>query len=212
MQNKVSLPVIRRLPRYYRYVEEMIARGIERVSSSELADLMGSTASQVRQDFNCFGGFGQQGVGYNTSVLYEKLKELIFQDAILPAILIGVGSLGHTIARYISQECFGVSLVAAFDIQEDLFGEKVENVDIYSMDFLESFCREHNPQIAVICVPKEAAQQMAERIIKLNLNGIWNFTHCDFSLYDDNLIVENVYLQDSMMSLQFRINNIDLGE
>ena len=207
MQSKVALPVIRRLPRYYRCMEDLIKKGVERISSNELADMMGSTASQVRQDFNCFGGFGQQGIGYSTTLLYEELRKLIFQGSTISAVLVGAGSLGHTIARYISEECKGVSLVAAFDVREDLIGQSVENVPILSMELLEAFCEEHKPKITVVCVPKDAALQMANRIISLNISGIWNFTHCDFSLYSDSLIVENVHLQDSMMSLTFRINN-----
>ncbi len=206
-ENKISLPVIRRLPRYYRYIEDLVKNGVERISSSELAHMMGSTASQVRQDFNCFGGFGQQGIGYNTTLLRDELAKLIFQDNTLSAVLIGVGSLGHTVAKYISDKTKGVSLIGAFDVKESLIGKKVENVDVLSLDKLSAFCKEHNPQIAVMCIPTEAAQNIADEIGALGFKGVWNFSHYDFSLHNKDLIVENVHLQDSMMSLEFRINN-----
>ena len=207
IQNKISLPVIRRLPRYYRYIADLVKNGVERISSSELAHMMGSTASQVRQDFNCFGGFGQQGIGYNTTLLRDELEKLIFQDNVLSAVLIGVGSLGHTVAKYLSDKTKGVTLIGAFDIKESLIGTSVENVDILPLDSLTNFCKDKKPQIAVICIPQEAAQNIADDIGKLGFDGVWNFSHYDFSLHNKDLIVENVHLQDSMMSLEFRINN-----
>lgn len=207
LQNKISLPVVRRLPRYYRYLGELVQSGITKVSSSELARMMGSTASQVRQDFNCFGGFGQQGIGYNTETLYRELGELLFQNRQLSAILLGAGSLGHTVAKYIAWETQGMSLCAAFDVKPELIGTDIDGVPVLSVEHLEEFCREHHPQVAVVCIPKAAAHQLAFRISSLGLAGIWNFSHFDFSLVNQELIVENVHLGDSMMSLEFLINH-----
>lgn len=207
LQNKISFPVVRRLPRYYRYLGELIQSGITKVSSSELAHLMGSTASQVRQDFNCFGEFGQQGIGYNTENLYRELGELLFQNQELTAVLIGAGSLGHTVAKYIATETQGMRLVAAFDADPELIGGNVGDLPVLSIGELEAFCQENHPRVGVICIPRNAARELAKRLSLLGLDGIWNFSHFDFALIDHDLIVENVHLGDSMMSLEFLINN-----
>ena len=209
--NKISLPVIKRLPRYYRYISEMRKSGISKVSSSELAKLMGSTASQVRQDFNCFGGFGQQGIGYSTDKLYEEIGTLLFHGRTLSAVLIGVGNLGEAICKYLTTaEAEGIQLIAAFDKREDLVGSYVGNVPIFDVRQLVPFCEQHKPQIAVICVPQDAAMQLAKDILKMGVEGIWNFSHYDFSLIGSSVFVENVHLSDSMMSLGFLINNKSL--
>ncbi|MEG0803846.1 MAG: redox-sensing transcriptional repressor Rex, partial [Pygmaiobacter sp.] len=155
-QNKPSLPVIKRLPRYYRYLGEMSANGVVKISSSELARMMGTTASQVRQDFNCFGGFGQQGIGYNVNVLHEELGKLLFSRRAVPTILIGAGNLGHTMANYFQQDTKGFELLAAFDVRTELVGETLCGVKIRHWDDIVNFCHAYQPRVAVVCIPREA--------------------------------------------------------
>ncbi|MEF9865617.1 MAG: redox-sensing transcriptional repressor Rex, partial [Oscillospiraceae bacterium] len=155
-QNRVSLPVIKRLPKYFRYVSEMKQSGITKISSSELAKTMGTTASQVRQDFNCFGGFGQQGIGYNVDVLLDELTKLLFSEHKLNTVLIGTGKLGHAISGYLTAEARGYHLLSAFDINPKEVGREVCGVKIRHIDELEDFCKETKPQIAVLCVPRES--------------------------------------------------------
>ncbi|MEG2053381.1 MAG: redox-sensing transcriptional repressor Rex, partial [Oscillospiraceae bacterium] len=176
-QHKISLPVIRRLPKYYRYVNEMIQNGVTKISSSELATIMGTTASQVRQDFNCFGGFGQQGIGYNTEVLREEIEKLLFCDKRLKTILIGVGSLGQTISKWINAEVRGYVLTAAFDANEKLIGKEVCGAPILSIDKLADYCTKNKPQIAVLCIPREPARKLAPTLVNLGIKGFWNFSH-----------------------------------
>lgn len=205
--SKVSLPVIRRLPRYFRYITELKANGKIRVSSSQLAAVMGSTPSQVRQDFNCFGGFGQQGIGYSVDLLYDEIDHLLFPNSHIDAILIGAGSLGATIANFVLTETEGVNLKAIFDNNQNLVGKTLSNIKIHDVEAVVDYCNEHKPELIIICVPKAAAEQLAPVIIKTGVKGIWNFSHYDYSVYDKSLIVENVHLRDSLMALSYRINH-----
>lgn len=207
-QSKPSLPVIKRLPRYYRYLGEMAASGVVKISSSELARMMGTTASQVRQDFNCFGGFGQQGIGYNVNVLHEELGKLLFSKRAVPTILIGAGNLGHTMANYFKQDTQGFELQAAFDIRPDVIGRNLCGLTtIHDMAQLESFCREHQPKVAVICVPRAAACDIGGKLVELGVRAFWNFSHYDFRIDYPDLIVENVHLGDSLATLSYEVNN-----
>lgn len=207
--NKVSLPVIRRLPKYYRYLGEMIQNGVTKVSSSELAKTMGTTASQVRQDFNCFGGFGQQGIGYNTQMLREEIATLIFGSQKLKTVLIGVGSLGHTISKWITSEDRGYNLMAAFDIDKALIGQEVCGAPILPVDTLSEYCTEHKPQVAVLCIPREPARSLAPTLVNLGIKSFWNFSHYDLSVNNPDITVENVHLGDSLMTLAFLTHNGD---
>lgn len=207
-QNKPSLPVIKRLPRYYRYLGEMAANGVVKISSSELARMMGTTASQVRQDFNCFGGFGQQGIGYNVNVLHEELGKLLFPKRAVPTILIGSGNLGHTMANYFKQDTKGFELLAAFDVKHELVGCSLcDLTTIRPMSELESFCAEHKPRVAVICVPREAAKNIGGQLVDLGIKAFWNFSHYDFRIEYPDIIVENVHLGDSLATLSYEVNN-----
>ena len=206
-QNKPSLPVIKRLPKYYRYLGEMEKEGVTKVSSSELARVMGTTASQVRQDFNCFGGFGQQGIGYNVKLLHEELGKLIFARHPVPTILIGAGNLGHAMANYFRQDTQGFELLAAFDVKPEMIGLTLCGVAIRDMAELEAYCAEHKPKVAVICVPREAAKQVAQNLIDLGIRAFWNFSHYDFSIEYTDIIVENVHLGDSLATLSYEVNN-----
>ena len=205
MSNKssaVSISVIRRLPRYYRFLSELLKEGKTRISSRELSDLMQLTASQIRQDLNCFGGFGQQGYGYNVKDLHEEIANILGLNKIHNCILIGVGNLGEAIANHIDFEKRGFKLVGAFDIKPELIGT------IRHSDEIEEFCKKVLPKIAVLCIPKEAAQAIVERLVSLGIKGFWNFSHFDLTLSYDDIVVENVHLSDSLMTLCYRVNEI----
>ena len=206
VQNKVSLPVIKRLPKYYRYLTNLAADGRDKISSSELAHMMGTTASQVRQDFNCFGGFGQQGIGYKVDVLLAEISKLLFGGGeLLPTILIGAGRLGTAVSSFISRDTNGYRLLAVFDINPALIGKEMAGVPIHSLDDLEPFCAEHKPVVAVLCVPRQSAIEVSDELVRLGIRGVWNFSHYDLSVKYPSLTVENVHLGDSLMSLGYRL-------
>lgn len=204
---KVSLPVIKRLPKYYRYISELQQKGVTKVSSSELARIMGTTASQVRQDFNCFGGFGQQGIGYEVNRLHTELASLLFRERELSAVLIGTGRLGTAISSYLVNDARGYHLAAAFDVKENLVGHQLCGVTIQHIDRLPEFCREQHPDVAVLCVPKASARALAPTLVELGVKGFWNFSHYDLAVDYPGVTVENVHLGDSLMSLSYRVNN-----
>ena len=209
--NKASVPVIRRLPKYYRYLRGLRAAGVQRISSRELAEQMGTTASQVRQDFNCIGNVnGRQGIGYSVDNLISILEKLLFGNGeMLPAILIGCGRLGTAVSRFITTNTNGYTLIAAFDVQQDVVGKTINDIPIRHIDELESFCAEHRPLVAVLCVPREGAEQVSGRLVELGIEGFWNFSHYDLSVDYPGVIVENVHLGDSLMSLGYRLRNPD---
>ena len=188
VQNKVSLPVIKRLPKYYRYLTNLSADGKDKISSSELAHMMGTTASQVRQDFNCFGGFGQQGIGYKVDV-------------------VGAGRLGSAVSSFISRDANGYKLLGVFDVNPDLIGKEMCGVPILPLSELEAFCTEHHPEVAVLCVPRQSAMDLAGELVGQGIKGFWNFSHYDLSVEYPDVTVENVHLGDSLMSLGYRLRN-----
>lgn len=204
---KASLPVIRRLPRYYRYITELKNNGTVRISSSQLAHIMGSTPSQVRQDFNCFGGFGQQGVGYSVDLLHEEIEKLLFPEGKQRAILLGAGTMGITVADFVIKENTGVELVAVFDNDKALIGNKLFGLEILSMDNFVEFCQQERVDIIIACTTKDVAEQLAPKIIETGVKGIWNYSHFDFTVYDETMIVENVHLRDSLMALSYRVSH-----
>ena len=207
-QNKVSLPVIRRLPKYYRYISDMKKNGVVKVSSSELARMMGTTASQVRQDFNCFGGFGQQGIGYHIDVLLEEISRLLFSERKLNTILIGTGRLGRAIYSYLTAEARGYHLMAAFDRSEREIGRTLPgDVPISDIRDLETICAGCVPDVAVLCVPRQSAMQLAPQLVNMGIRGFWNFSHYDLSVDYEGITVENVHLGDSLMTLGYRVRN-----
>ena len=207
MQNKVSLPVIKRLPKYYRYLSDMHKNGIVKVSSSELAKIMGTTASQFRQDFNCFGGCGQQGIGYHVDVLLNEITNLLFSEKKLDTILIGTGRLGRAISGYLTAEAKGYQLIGAFDKSPMEIGRQLSGMQILDIADLEAFCEEHHPDVAVLCIPRQSAQELAPTLVALGIKGYWNFSHYDLSVVYDGITVENVHLGDSLMSLGYRVRN-----
>lgn len=203
----ISNSVIRRLPRYYRFLGELKLSGVSRISSRELSEKMGLTASQIRQDLNCFGGFGQQGYGYNVDVLQGEIGHILGLDKSQSMILIGVGNLGRAVAQHINFESKGFQLIGLFDCKESLVGQMVRNLPIRSINSLDEFCRENMPKTAVLCIPKESAKQISEQLYKLGVRGFWNFSHYDLSLDFKDIIVENMHFGDSLMALSFKMNN-----
>ena len=208
-QNKASLPVIKRLPKYYRYLTTMQRNGVEKVSSSELARIMGTTASQVRQDFNCFGGFGQQGIGYKVDTLQSEVSKLLFGDngEKLSTILLGVGRLGNAVSSFLTRDVNGYRLLAAFDVREDVVGTEMNGVPVRHIRDLAEFCNANHPQVAVLCIPRESAAELSSTLVSLGIKGFWNFSPYDLSVDYSDIIVENVHLGDSLMSLGYRMRN-----
>lgn len=205
----VSLSVIRRLPRYYRYLTDLKQGGTERISSREFAQLIGVTASQIRQDLNCFGGFGQQGYGYNVAGLHAEIGRILGVEADRPAVLIGAGNLGLALANHIYFERQGFRLVGMFDRDPAKIGRTVRDWVIQDSANLEEFCRECQPQIAILCIPKESAREMVDDLVEWGVKGFWNFSHHDISLkYKDKVAVENVHLSDSLMTLGFNVGEL----
>ncbi len=205
MEKGISQAVIRRMPRYYRYLGELLDAGVERVSSNELSRLMKVTASQIRQDLNNFGGFGQQGYGYNVRYLYEEIGKILGLDQTHNIIIIGAGNLGQAIANYMRFDKLGFVTIALFDIDTELIGQKVRGIEIYALDDLEEFCENHKVDIAALTMPKQSADNTAHRLVDLGIHAIWNFAHVDLNLTDDSVVVENVHLSDSLMQLSYNI-------
>ncbi len=203
----ISSLVIKRLPRYYRFLGELKNAGVTRISSRELSERMGLTASQIRQDLNCFGGFGQQGYGYNIELLQSEIARILGLDAPKTAILIGIGNLGKAVTQHMNFETNGFHIIGLFDSKESLVGQVVRNLPIRNTADLDEFCRENRPQIAILCIPKSAAKNISEQLVKLGVKGFWNFSHYDLSLEHNDIIVENVHLSDSLMTLSYRMTN-----
>ncbi len=206
MDNKdISQAVISRLPRYHRYLGELKDNKVERISSQELSVLMKVTASQIRQDFNNFGGFGQQGYGYNVEYLYDEIGRILGMDHTHNLILIGAGNLGQALANYMNFARRGFVFKGIFDIDESVIGKSVSDMVVRPMSELEDFVKSNDIDIAVLTIPKTGAPDVAERLSKIGISGIWNFAHVDLNV-PDNVQVENVHLSDSLMKLSYNIN------
>ena len=204
MEKQISKAVISRLPRYYRYLGELMEDGVERISSNELCQRMRVTASQIRQDLNNFGGFGQQGYGYNVKYLYTEIAKILGIDRQHNVIIIGAGNLGQAIANYSSFEKRGFVIKGMFDINPRLIGLVVRGIEIRGVDDLETFIVENEVQIAALTIPKTKAPEIADRVIRAGVKGIWNFAHVDLNVPDD-VVVENVHLSESLMRLCYRV-------
>lgn len=209
MDNKeISQAVIGRLPRYFRYLGELKDDGIERISSQELSAIMKVTASQIRQDFNNFGGFGQQGYGYKVEYLYEEIGKILGLHKIHNLIIIGAGNLGQALANYMNFERRGFLFRGIFDNNPALFGKKIRDLEVQPMEELETFVKENEIDIAVLTIPKDNALEVAERLARQDIKGIWNFAHIDLNLSKE-IQVENVHLSDSLMKLTYNINRYE---
>jgi len=200
----ISQAVIGRLPRYHRYIGELKDQGIERISSRELSELMNVTASQIRQDLNNFGGFGQQGYGYNVDYLYEEIGHILGLDHVHNLIIIGVGHLGQALANYMNFERRGFHIMGLFDNNPDIYGKEVRDILVMPMEELDSFIRANNIDIAVLTIPKNAAVNVAKVLVNAGIKGIWNFAHIDLDVPAD-IKVENVHLSDSLMKLSYNL-------
>ena len=209
MNNKslsnISMAVIRRLPKYHRYLKDLLEKEVYRISSKELSKLIGFTASQIRQDLNCFGGFGQQGYGYNVEELYNEIGKILGLDKTYKLIIIGAGNLGQAIANYTNFEKSGFELLALFDINPKFIGMKIRDIPFRDIDELEEFISENKIDIAVVSTPKEAAQDIVDKLSKGNVRAIWNFAPTDIKVPDD-IIVENVHLNESLYTLSYLLN------
>ena len=199
----MSNNVIRRLPRYLRKLDELSESGVDKISSRQLGDLLGLTSSQVRQDFNCFGEFGQQGYGYNIAALRTQIAGILGMERGFTAILVGVGNIGRAMMENFCFSDWGVNLAAAFDIKPALIGTEYRGVHIYSMDELEKYLDENKADIAVLTVPKTAAVPVTERLTASGIDAIWNFTNVELTEPNSSTIVENVHFSDSLLSLSY---------
>lgn len=203
----ISNSVIRRLPRYYRFLGELEDQQISKISSRELSERMHLTASQIRQDLNCFGGFGQQGYGYNVSELRKEIGLILGVDKHRKTILIGAGNLGTALAVHINFEKSGCSLIGIFDSNKKIVGNPLGKLTITDIDDLEKFCRENKPEVAVLCIPKSVTKEIVDRLAELGVRSFWNFSHYDINVEHKNIIVENVHLGDSLLTLSYGVNN-----
>ncbi|MBE6746261.1 MAG: redox-sensing transcriptional repressor Rex [Ruminococcaceae bacterium] len=209
MQSKknISMSVIKRLPRYYRFLGNLGKKNIERISSLELSRQMGLTASQIRQDLNCFGGFGQQGYGYNVKMLYEEIGAILGVNNKNKTILIGTGNLGQAIARHMSFEMRGFNIIGIFDREDSLVGTELRGLRVQSTDSLENFCKENSPLVAVLCVPNTTeTEELIDLLVDCGIKAFWNFTHIDIKAKYLDVCVENVHLSDSLMTLCYQVN------
>ena len=205
MEKQISQAVISRLPRYFRYLGDLKEQGIERISSQELSRLMKVTASQIRQDFNNFGGFGQQGYGYNVSYLYGEISKILGLTNKHHLIIIGAGNLGQAIANYMNFEKRGFIFKGIFDANPALHGKMIRDMEVQPMENMEQFIKEHDIDIAVLTIPNTGAVKVAEQLVKNNIKAIWNFAHVDLNVPKD-IQVENVHLSESLMKLSYKLS------
>lgn len=203
-QRKISRAVISRLPRYYRYLGDLLEAGVERISSSDLSKKMHVTASQIRQDLNNFGGFGQQGYGYNVKYLYTEIRKILGLDRCHNFIIIGAGNLGQALANYASFERSGFILKSLFDVNPRLEGVTIRGIPVRMVDELEDFLKNNDIEIAALTLPKSKAIEVADILVDNGVKGIWNFAHTDLSLPKD-VVVENVHLSDTLMKLSYNL-------
>ncbi len=204
-EKNISQAVISRLPRYLRYLGELKDSNVERISSQELSELMKVTASQIRQDFNNFGGFGQQGYGYKVSYLYDEIAKILGINKTHNLIIVGAGNLGQALANYMNFERRGFHFKGIFDNNESLHGKKIRDMYVQPMSELEDFVKENNIDIAVLAIPKNGAVKVAEQLVDCGVKAFWNFAHVDLNVPKD-ITVENVHLSDSLMRLSYNIS------
>ena len=203
---KVSNNVIRRMPRYLRKLDDLTAAGVERISSGELGRQMGLTPSQIRQDFSCFGEFGQQGYGYNVVALRGEIAKILGMDRNYTAVLVGVGNIGRALVENFSFEQYGYTLKAAFDVNPDVIGSEIHSVPVYDFSKLEENLTAIQPDVAVLCVPKTMANEVAKEGCACGVHSIWNFTNTELQLEDTDVIVENIHFSDSLLALGYYLS------
>ena len=201
----VSNAVIRRMPKYYRCLNELYKDGVTKISSRALAEHMGLTASQIRQDFNCFGGFGQQGYGYNVETLMAEIASILGVSKKHKAVIIGVGNIGHALLQNFNFEKCGFEITCAFDLGDDLEGKTVAGVPVLHPDRLEEYAKDNPFEIAILALPKKAAPEMSDRLAALGVRGIWNFVNVDLKQRHPNIVIEDVHFADSLMTLCYQI-------
>ena len=214
-QREISKAVIRRLPRYYRYLGDLLADGTERISSNDLSRIMKVTASQIRQDLNNFGGFGQQGYGYNVKYLHDEIGKILGIDDTHDMILAGVGNFGHTLAKYFTESkktsTRRFRLIGLFDVNPELEGREVAGIPVRMLEDLPAFLKENSVEIGILTVPSQAAPQVAEYMVENGIRAIWNYAHIDLKL-PETVVVENVHLLDSLMTLSYDLKELKKKE
>ena len=201
-EKNISMAVIRRLPKYHRYLGDLLDKDVQRISSKELSDIIGFTASQIRQDLNNFGGFGQQGYGYNVEALHKEIGNILGLNKIYKSVLIGAGNLGQAIANYAGFRKSGFEIKALFDANPRMIGLKIKDFEVLDSENLESFVKENDIDIAILCIPKNGAQDIVDRLVKVGVKGIWNFATIDLEV-PKGVIVENVNLTESLFTLSY---------
>lgn len=205
--DSISMSVIRRLPRYYRFLSELNDQNIDKISSTKLAQIMNVTASQVRQDLNCFGGFGQQGYGYSVSQLKEEIKNILGLNNDYKAILIGAGNLGKAVAMHMNFEKLCFELIACFDSNEQKVGSKLNGITVKNESELDDFCNKNHIDTAFLCIPRVCVENVLDKLYSHGIKNYWNFSHYDINARYNDTMVENVHLSDSLMTLCYRMNN-----
>lgn len=204
-KQKISDAVIHRLPRYYRYLDDLYNKGVVRISSSSLGDKMDITASQIRQDLSCFGEFGQQGYGYNVVALRGEVAKILGMDRNYTAVLVGVGNIGRALVENFCFEQYGFTLKAAFDINPDLVGKEMHGIVVHDFSTLDDILADIQPDVAVLCVPKAMANDVANEICSVGVKAIWNFTNTELQVKDADPIIENIHFSDSLLALGYYI-------
>lgn len=204
-KKNVSMAVIRRLPKYYRYLKELLDKDIHRISSSELSKITGFTASQIRQDLNNFGGFGQQGYGYKVSALYDEIGVILGLDKVYKAVVIGAGNLGKAIGNYAGFKNSSFNIKALFDSDKEIIGKNIREFEVLDSKNIKEFIKENNVDIAILCIPKDGAQEIANELVEAGIKGIWNFSSTDLEV-PENIVVENVNITESLFTLSYLIN------
>lgn len=206
------MSVVRRLPRYLRFLTELETSGKTRISSKELAEEMGLTASQIRQDFNCFGGFGQQGYGYHIPQLRSEIEKILGLGNHYKCVLIGAGNLGRAIVGHMPFQNLGFELIGVFDNSPSVIGRTISSYPVLDYSQIGQFCSEHKPIMAILCVPREAVEKISDELYDIGIRSFWNFGHYDISLKHEDVTVENVHMNDSMMTLCYLLTQTEPQE
>ncbi|MCH3971800.1 MAG: redox-sensing transcriptional repressor Rex [Oscillospiraceae bacterium] len=206
-RSKISMSVIRRLPRYYRFLNQLDRDGVTRISSTELSARLGLTASQIRQDLNCFGGFGQQGYGYMVHQLAQEIGIILGIEHRYRTVIFGAGNIGHAIAAHMDFEELGFHLTGIFDNDPAKIGSVINGIEVLDTQLFDEFYQKHLPEMAILCIPRSAMKETVERLYALGIRNYWNFSHYDISMKYPDAVVENVHLNDSLLTLCYQISN-----